>query len=208
MSQLFKATGNKNATPLSLEETTNKVYDAVDKFLKDAAERIADHLGKLDLKYHSTEFNMAANILIDNDLIYLPGTDRQTSVVHIEPKGLAVIELGGIRNYLKRIGDKSIQAAETAKMQNELLKWQLAGKEKDEKIKDLQEINLTEHNKYLESENSNRLLKKDLLDSQYQVSELQRNELKNKTKWAILGAIGGAILGFFTEYAGSALLHK
>ena len=65
----------------------------------------------------------------------------------------------------------------------------------------LETTNLRLSNEILTFQVSTKMLEKDLKNAQYQLINLQAKELKKRKVWAVLGALGGAILTLIISYA-------
>lgn len=126
-----------NTQERSADDLRNKAYDAVDIFLKNL---IAKELSNHDLKLppYSSERTIAMDVMLNHSLIYLRSGDRNSSIVDIKEKGIAVVEMGGIRVFLESLEERNNDASQIQKLTKQILEIQLQNKEKDEALNDIQ----------------------------------------------------------------------
>ena len=101
----------------------DEAYNIIDKEL--------EHLSKesdaaIDFNIYSTVGQQALKIIQDHVLITFRSANIPGSMADIQPKGLEVLKIGGIKNYLDKLNNKTIQgeakeALEIEKLQHDIL---------------------------------------------------------------------------------------
>jgi hypothetical protein len=125
-----------------------------------------------NLKEHlySAAGGQAKTILKSNRLVTERAGDN--SITDLSEDGYLVIKYGGIRKFLEAKDGMGMIRAQNELLQNENLKFL----------------------------NANRELDRDLKIAQANLVEQQSRELKHKTFWGIVGALGGALLVYFLDH--------
>jgi hypothetical protein len=116
----------------------DKVYNAIDIFLTDLASEKAYSLSGMPLSAYTQEQSLALEILNKYNLIDIKGSQPQVSVVHITTPGLRVIEMGGIRNFLRSLETQGDFSTEIRKLTTQVLEMQVQDKLKDDALKYIQ----------------------------------------------------------------------